>query len=174
MNEVLKIIELALRDLYLNDQILISRFTKERAINHWLAFYIDKHIRTNLEINYNVDVEYNRNITDELFDGNKNTNKKIINWTGDNLSGQETIPDIIVHKRGSNDYNHLCVEGNKEYKNKKSANKDFQKIIGLLNEPYNFEYGCIIEYLPNEDYFDVIIIKKVNQQYESEQIRVRK
>ena len=175
MIEVKKIIEQSLRDLYLNDNILINRYTKEESINHWLAIYIDKNIKNNLEFEYNVDVEYNRNVTDELFDRNRQiNNKKIVKWSVNDITWQEIIPDIIVHKRGSNENNYLCIEVKKEYQSRKSANVDLQKIIGLLNKPFDYKYGCIIEYKPEDEYFEVTIIRKVRQEYESELFFVEK
>ena len=175
MNEIKKIIEQSLKDLYLNDGILINRFTKEEAINHWLAIYIDKHVKNILKFNYHVDVEYNRNVTNGFFDRNgQNNSKKIIKWSGNDFTWQEIIPDIIVHKRGSNENNYLGIEAKKEYKNNKSANKDLQKIIGLLNEPYNYKYGCIVEYKPEEEYFNFTIIRKTNNDYLSEEFYLQK
>ncbi len=174
MDEIIKIIKKALNDLYLNDSILISRFTKEEAINHWLAIYLDKYISENSEFKYNVDVEYNRNITNEFFDENRQNNKKVIKWGVDGIKWKEIIPDIIAHKRGSNEYNYLCVEVKKKYKSNNAANKDLQKIIGLLNAPFNFKYGCIIEYLPDEEFFEIIIISKTNYDYQTERILINK
>jgi hypothetical protein len=175
MNEIKKIIEQSLKDLNLNDGILINRFTKEEAINHWLAIYIDKNVKNNLKVKYNVDVEYNRNVTTDFIDGNRQIyNKKIIKWTENNLSWKEIIPDIIVHKRGSNKLNYLCIEAKKKYINNDTANEDLNKILGLLAPPYNYKYGCTIEYLPEEDYFEIFIIKKAKQDYEYEHILLNK
>ncbi len=175
MEEVKKIIELALADLYENDRIIINRHTKEEAINHWLAIYINRRVKekTNLKFDYNVDVEYNRNVTGEFFDI-ATVNKKIIRSSIIGLACQEIIPDIIVHKRGSNQHNYLCIEAKKKYLGNKAKNKDLNKILGLLDAPFDYKFGSIIQYLPDEDFFEVVIIKKNNLDYEKEYLQIFK
>jgi hypothetical protein len=79
MHKIRRIIELALSEVYNNDSILINRSTKEESINHWLAIYIDSIIKekVKLKLDYNVDVEYNRDMTSEFFDGSAMNNKII-------------------------------------------------------------------------------------------------
>ena len=175
MEEVRKIIKLALADLYENDSIIINRYTKEEAINHWLAIYIDRRVKEkmNLKFDYNVDVEYNRNVTGEFFD-RATVNKKIIRSSIIGLSCQEVIPDIIVHKRGSNEHNYLCIEAKKKYLGSKAKNKDLNKILGLLDEPFKYDFGSIIQYLPSEDFFEVLIIRKNKLDYITENFQIFK
>ncbi len=171
MDEIFELIKNSLFELYNNDGILIDRNTKEESINHHLAIYIQKNIENkHPNTGYNVDVEYNRNITN-IFNGE--INKKII-WGGSNLNSKEIIPDIIVHKRGSNESNYLCIEAKKKYNSGKRASKDLNKILGLLESPYNYKYGCLIEYLPDEEFFEVIIIRKNLIDYESERRTIYK
>jgi hypothetical protein len=175
MHEIRGIIELALRELYNNDSILINRSTKEESINHWLAIYIDSIIKekVKLKLDYNVDVEYNRDVTGEFFDGSA-MNKKIIRRSTIELSFQEVIPDIIVHKRGSNEHNYLCIEAKKKYSGNRARNRDLNKILGLLEEPFKYSFGSIIQYLPGEDFFEVLIIRKNNLDYETENFQIFK
>jgi hypothetical protein len=161
-----EIISNSLKELYENDSILIDRQTKEESINHHLAKFVEKNINLKFQNTmYSVDVEYNRNITGSLFNGQIN---KIISWPENTLQIKEVIPDIIVHKRGSNESNYLCIEAKKKYNTGKRASKDLNKILGLLESPYNYKYGCLIEYLPDEEFFEVIIIRKNLIDYESE------
>jgi hypothetical protein len=175
MHKIRRIIELALSELYNNDSILINRSTKEESINHWLAIYIDSIIKekVKLKLDYNVDVEYNRDMTSEFFDGSA-MNNKIIRRSTIELSFQEVIPDIIVHKRGSNEHNYLCIEAKKKYSGNRARNRDLNKILGLLEEPFKYSFGSIIQYLPSEDFFEVLIIRKNKLDYITENFQIFK
>jgi DNA-directed RNA polymerase specialized sigma54-like protein len=172
MEEIKKIITKALETLYIDDAIIIDRSTKEECINHRLAIALDKALVKTAHKGLNVDVEYNRNFTknnESIFDKRSYPPKTI-------KIGEEVkviIPDIIIHKRGSNKDNLLCIEAKKEY-TATSEQKDYKKIIGLLNAPYNYSYGCLVEYQPAEEYFCFYIVRKNGLDYDSERINVNK
>ena len=178
MEEIKKIIENSLIELYEKNSILIDRYTKEEAINHWLAIYIDKNIRIAYpDSNYNVDIEYNRNVTNE---NEQRFFSKLIKYPKyfkkDDIVisiMKEIIPDIIVHKRGSNKNNLLCIEAKKNYRYANET-KDIQKILGLLDFPYNYSYGCLVEYSPDEEIFSFLIIRKNNLDYQTERFFINK
>lgn len=170
MDEVLEIMNTSLKHLFQEADILISRYTKEEAINHRLAVHIENNLKNiNLGFNHSVDVEYNRNVTNDnrLFQENNllMTPKIIRKKTIFGIENKEVIPDIIVHERGYNRNNFICIEAKKKYGHK-SKQKDLMKIFGLLENPYNYKFGCLVEYLPNENHFhyEIIIKRGVNFQ----------
>ncbi|MFZ4402029.1 MAG: hypothetical protein ACOYO1_18515 [Bacteroidales bacterium] len=178
MEKIKKVIENSLIELYNNDSILINRNTKEEAINHWLAIYIDKNIKIAYpKTLYNVDIEYNRNVTNDneqrFFSKTIMYPKYIEKRDIVIYTKTEIIPDIIVHQRGSNNHNLLCIEAKKNYNYAKESN-DIQKILGLLDIPYNYSYGCLVEYLPEEEIFAFLIIRKNNLDYQSERFFINK
>lgn len=183
MEEIRILLEKSLKELYLKDCILIDRNTKEECINHRLAIYIENIFREMVHLpnakttkTYSVDVEYNRNVTGlGLMSYNDNSqkilSKKII--AGEFSNAKEVIPDIIIHERGSNSNNFLCIEAKKRY-TAESEERDFTKINGLLNPPFNYKYGCLLEYLPDEEYFCFLLVKKTNQDYEIQRFFIDK
>ena len=56
-----------------------------------------------------------------------------------------------------------------EFKNK-NFEDDFNKSI----EKEFAKYGCIIEYLPGYEYFEITLIRQQNQDYEIEQVYLTK
>ena len=76
-----------------------------------------------------LDVEYNRNFYD----------KKTLYSFNDG-----TFPDMIIHKRNSNDFNFLVLEF-KTWWNKDNT-RDIQKISGFMdkNQCYCYKYGATI------------------------------
>ena len=106
-NTIEKILNAALDELYEKDQKLIFNeqfkgnrthcHSSERSIVHKYAIYFEKLIINELSNNceYCVDVEYNQNI-DRL---------KILTSRPNGA-----YPDMILHKRGTNDHNILVAE----------------------------------------------------------------
>jgi hypothetical protein len=130
----------SLKILIQRDLGIINNKVKEECINHRLACYLEKLINENPNNNlhYDVDLEYNKNY--------KNPKKIIVD---ENNNEKAIRPDIIIHKRDSND-NLIAFEIKKDYTNK----NDFQKIKGLVRQ-HNYSYGCLISYLPGKDYMRV-------------------
>lgn len=167
MKEIKELLKLSLQDLYRLDRILLDRAIKEECINHRFAIYLENHFKKDNKKIFSVDVEYNRNVTfNELphlvgFQPEKMVfNKKII--FSENENYKEVVPDIIIHERGSNRNNYLCLEAKKIYSSTKKRDKDLYKLVGLLNDPFNYQYACLLEYLPNGDYFYALLMYKEN------------
>lgn len=131
-NTIEKILNAALDELYEKDQKLIFNeqfkgnkthcHSSERSIVHKYAIYFEKLIINELNNNceYCVDVEYNQNI-DRL------------KTTPSRLNG--AYPDMILHKRGTNDHNILVAEFKTWWnKDKKEIDKDIKKIKDFLNK----------------------------------------
>jgi hypothetical protein len=121
-NEVKQAVASCLHILHQSDRALFVNDVSERAITHKLAEYLQAQFK-----DFNVDCEYNRNSCNGL------QNPKLLRLLADEKSkikekalGQHpnleeeihssvsTYPDIIVHRRLSNDHNLLVIEVKKE------------------------------------------------------------
>jgi hypothetical protein len=102
-----KAIKEALDRLLTADFDLLKYDANERSISHRLAVYLEP-----LFPGWNVDCEYNRDLDDI-----KRLELPIKKVRTDDLSAKTVYPDIIIHKRGS-DNNLLVIEM------KKSSNPD--------------------------------------------------
>ena len=98
LEEFLKVLKLALDMLYYKDQYLVNHKSEqhvkddehvsELSISHKLGHYLAL-----LITEYDVDCEYNRNKDDKKYMGESRIR-----------------PDIIIHKRGSNENNFVVIE----------------------------------------------------------------
>lgn len=131
---VKQIMELSLSRLVEKDNELIDRKVKEECINHRLAVYIDEYYRQFCgERNHcKVDLEYNKNL---------DNGKQVYVRTGNLI---KIRPDILLHKRGSNDNNLIAIETKKDW----FSRHDTEKIQALLKPPFKYCYGFIILYRP--------------------------
>ena len=144
----------ALNKLKDNEQSIIANDVSERAITHKLAEYLQLEFK-----NFHVDCEYNRNFEN----GPKAPkNIKVLN---DNLSTHirkkepaaehreqfykevSTYPDIIVHKRKTNEKNLLIIEVKKDTNNSNWAMDEIK--LNEFTKPkecngYGFEFGLHI------------------------------
>jgi hypothetical protein len=94
----------ALDELLIKDNDIIEIDINERTISHRLAIYLECHFPE-----WNVDVEYNRNHEDiKIIEDGKKL-KKILNIDPNDTNGTTVYPDIIVHKRKTNE-NLLVIE----------------------------------------------------------------
>ena len=151
--KIKQIIFKSLEKLILKDNLIIVKKIKEECINHRFAIYLEDKLEEflseqNIRELISVDLEYNKNYNNPkklLIDGNENS--------------KAIRPDIIVHQRDTNDNNLIVIEAKKGYPNK----NDIFKIKGLLNSPYNYNLGFLVSYLPEKDYLNVKIVKKIRQ-----------
>lgn len=151
LDEIKQVVEHSLSDLFNKDLILLQNDVSERAITHKLAEYIQKRIPY-----LHVDCEYNRDAT------RNNTSPKLIyikektkeevhkaidNDDDDVLISISTYPDIIVHRRGTNDRNLLVVEVKKK-NSRVGSEHDKLKLYAFTQKSnrnlYNFTYGVFI------------------------------
>ncbi len=151
-NETLLFLKQGLSNLWLKDSKLILKSAKEEAINHRLAKYLEDELSDTQNNGLNVDLEYNS-------DGEGK--KKIrIKRKFTNIR-----PDIIFHIREINENNFLAIE----VKINKTSTHDRNKLIGLMQPPYNYKYGAAISCMPKKDHFVVIFFYTyLNYIYERE------
>ncbi len=164
MESVKRALNRAIDNLRGNEQKIIANNVSERTITHKLAEYLQQEFPS-----YNVDCEYNRNfeegenkpksitlLRDSAVKFQKAISKEISNSSSSNetqalLERSRTIityPDIIVHKRLSNESNKLIVEVKKSNCNNKGALVEFDKsklkaFTSDLNG-YSFDYGVFL------------------------------
>ncbi len=135
----------SLIELINHDEDLIRRNVKEECINHKFALYLERFLEQLVEYHdlYHVDIEYNKNYIDP--------EKCIIDEYNNRISIR---PDIIIHNRFSNQNNLIAFEIKKSY----TSRRDYLKIRGLMRNPYNYSYGCLLSYLPEREYFLIKIL----------------
>lgn len=112
----------------------------ERAITHRLAMYLEPLF---CKKNYNVDVEYNR-MRDEYhqLDDVGNIIGKRINFEMSGEGSRYVYPDIIIHKRDSN--NNLIVIEVKMAWNNRKRNLDYKKLNEYV-EQIGYKFGIYLE-----------------------------
>lgn len=116
LKEAKKLLEEAIAKLIAEDSWLLSQDLSEQSISHKLAEHLQKMLP-----DFNVDCEYNGNI--EQGNGRKSINilKEQLNNLGllrdrkrDDIEKEFTtravFPDIIIHRRGTNENNYIIVE----------------------------------------------------------------
>lgn len=127
-------IDEAIDKLYKNDSHLIrcvneedksknKYHVSERSIVSRFGIYFEE-CRLKFFSEYDLDIEYNRDIYDCK-----------------RLAGKPVIPDLILHKRGTNENNLLVLEF-KTWWNR-DQNNDINKIKGFKKE-YGYRYGAVI------------------------------
>lgn len=137
--ETLQFINGGLSTLWTRDNRLIVRRAKEEAINHRLARYLEDGLISKGVAELDVDVEYNSD-----GEGKKKIRIK--------KRYRNVRPDVIFHRRETNERNFLAIE----LKIDRTTSHDRDKLIGLMQPPYNYKYGAAISCLPKHNYFRVI------------------
>lgn len=123
----------ALAELKRKDAHLLEVDSSERSISHALAVRIWEKISL---LGYNVDCEYNRDRDDV-----KRLKLSIVQTNSDDFEAKTVFPDIIIHRRGTNDYNLLVIEMKKYGGNTKY---DAEKIQAYIDE-LGYKFGLLLE-----------------------------
>ncbi|MEA5107114.1 MAG: hypothetical protein VB010_07145 [Sphaerochaeta associata] len=114
----------ALDNLYIHDLYLIRNKVNERSIVNRFSIYFQEKLSQNGYADYNLDVEYNKDHSNL---------KRTINFP------RGTYPDVIVHKRGSNEYN-LCIIEFKPWW-RSNTDRDILKLRDFSNQEGDYGYG---------------------------------
>lgn len=126
-------VKASLRKLRKHDKYLLDNNLNERTITYKLATYIQEEFQ-----DFNVDCEYNR--FDDLVKRIE-VPKYNVNW--DDTEARTIFPDIIVHKRGTQENNLLVIEIKKS-SNSDSGIIDRMKLKALIKYPYNYKFGLFL------------------------------
>lgn len=149
------ILDKALKKLYEKDSYLLKNDCHERSITHKLAEYLQELLPDlNVDCEYNLDIDNDGKrkkwISPEVVEEIKKEiqqTKRSLNADNSNLSeeieklSQNFYPDIIVHKRGSNDKNILVIEAKK---GTADGDLDIKKLKALTNQEGEMHYRYLL------------------------------
>lgn len=143
LNDTKNRFERALRLLLSKDEYLLEKNISERSISHRLALYL-----TGLFRLFDVDCEYNGDIENESLRKSLDISRDImidlaVRSIGDNDT-YNIFPDIIIHKRGSNEKNHLIIEIKKNNTSPKQREYDLIKLKAFTSQ-YHYKLGIYLE-----------------------------
>ena len=132
-------VDKALDLLYEKDLDLIKRDVNERTITQHLALYLGQCFS---EWEFHIDCEYNRNYTEPKY---LNLSIADINILEGGLDSKDTdartvYPDIIMHKRDSNDENLLVIEAKKENPSNILESLDIKKLKAFTSKRNEYKY----------------------------------
>lgn len=129
--KLISIVNKTLDDLYINDKYLLEKDASERNIVFHFGRYFINNLKESMDFkDYNVDYEYNRDVF------NEREYKEIIYEN----KQQRIFPDIILHKRGTNEENILAIEFKKRT-NTNERKGDYFKLRALTDSKYKFKYS---------------------------------
>lgn len=145
-----KLLNDAIFDLYEFDLYLIRHMEKsgnetenihssERSIVTKYGTYLQNRIKNSIFENYNIDCEYNRNIG------------SIKTYHSYNGEIHACCPDIIIHKRGTNDDNLLAIEVKTWWNTNTKHDEDKLRHFTNQTSDYRYEYGLSITFGKDED-----------------------
>ena len=135
---LLKLVDDTLNELYSKDRYLFDNNVREESIVTRFYYNFRKRLEDN-GLNYDVDNEYNCDILNER-------GYKEIFYEG---RYKEIIPDMIIHKRGTNDKNVVAIEFKKKWNYDKKSRKidDYKlKVLTDLSLHYKYRYGLFIDF----------------------------
>lgn len=137
------------KQFYRHDHYFMEHDLNERTMTDSLASYIRPQIRLWYRFHsYNTDCEYNRNMDEPKRGHYYNEMYNRPSENGDPI----LIPDIIVHKRGSNEHNLIVIEAKKVGARQQDINYDFMKLEYMTSpySEYHFKYGFWVEIAPRQ------------------------
>jgi hypothetical protein len=162
IEEIYYKLEIAIESLFSNDNWLLEKDLSERSISHKLAEYLQP-----LFLDYNVDCEYNGDIDREKPEENQLGRKRISALWSDldeyKLLSKEELeseterelverlvyPDIIIHRRGTNEFN-LCIIEVKKSTSQVPYNYDRIKLRAYTTNYYgnlNYKVGYFVKFV---------------------------
>jgi hypothetical protein len=115
-----------------NDSLLLEININERTLSGRLAFYLQEEFS---KCDYDVDCEYNR------FNDDIKRLPQSEPIESNDTKGKTIFPDIIIHKRGTQENNLCLIEIKKE--NNSDIKRDIEKLTKLTTKDggYHYDYG---------------------------------
>lgn len=177
----------AVSTLIHNDSDMILKGVNERTITSRLGYYLQ-----DLFPDRHVDCEYNLNKDDNSLrktwsqiheDDLKSVFKDIKNLKlelNDIVKTERKIkelskkinsyfyPDIIVHRRNSNDFNEIVIEAKKNHNSTELDRKKINYLLGInrTNNNFNYRLGCILKVIvgnqDNSKRIEIYFMQKEN------------
>jgi hypothetical protein len=165
---IIEKIEIAIDELFSNDSWLLEKDLSEKSITHKLAEYIQP-----LFLDYNVDCEYNGDVGRDNPEEDLLGRKRIAALTEDLIElgllnpirhkdlleqdYQERLvyPDIIIHKRGTHEFN-LCIIEVKKSTSAIPYSYDRLKLKCYTSAVRNLNYqlGIFIKFVTRTEHID--------------------
>lgn len=131
--QIEEIIKYAVQQVIANDAVLIDLDVSERVI----MFHLARYIREKTPIEFHVDCEYNRHLKDIK---NLTYLKNTLGVEG----SHKVIPDILIHKRGSDDSNILVAELKKFGASSNDVASDKRRLNEFKGKSYSYSYAVQI------------------------------
>lgn len=129
--ELLNFVDTALERVYKYHEYLINNQVHERSIVFWFGVYLHELLQHEGKeyAEFNLDFEYNKNHINP---------KRTVNFP------DGTYPDILLHKRGSNEHNLLIVEFKTWWE--PDNKRDLMKLRDFAHPDgdYKYKYGLSI------------------------------
>lgn len=138
--EVCQAVTDALDRVIVEDTDLLRLDVHERSITHRLGMYLQETVNES----WDVDVEYNRIGADGY------VTKRLPEEMLRGKSQGTVYPDVIIHRRGSEDDNLLVIEAKKSGN---SSEGDQQKVRAYMQH-LGYDYGLFVRFDAGQD-FDV-------------------
>lgn len=138
IDELDKLVHLALRKVYLDDKYLVDNSVHERAIVFRFGLYFSDLLKSSIFAEYILDFDNNK------INKEPNTNGELKN---------RMIPDIVLHKRDEINSKILILEFKCEWnKNDKAKTKDWYRLKKFTNQngEYKFQLGIYCEFWSGE------------------------
>ncbi|ACT51688.1 hypothetical protein [Methylovorus glucosotrophus] len=134
--QVNEILEYAIQQLMRNDAELLEVDVSERAV----MFHLGRYIREKTPVEFDVDCEYNRHLTDI----------KKLTYLKRQLEIEnihEVFPDILIHRRNTDAQNIAVIEIKKHGQ---CLASDFRKLSAFKEEPYLYTFAIqVVIGVPN-------------------------
>jgi len=124
--------------VYENDSDLLVRNNHEITISSKLAQYLFNEFKE-----YNVDCEYDKHIDQEKYNTELNQNIR---------------PDIIIHKRGTDENNLVYIEIKTDH-NRESRIFDLEKIKSMTKQVNKYKLGLFIDFNREKENSNIIFFK---------------
>lgn len=132
--EIYEKVKAALMTFFKEDKVLLDKNTSERSISHKLA----EHLQQQFPL-LKVDCEYNRH-EDAI---KKLQYGHVESITPDDLEAKTVFPDVVVHKRGSDERNLLVIEIKKSISGQHHG-PDLEKLKAFTGNQYRYEVGLFL------------------------------
>ena len=143
--ELFKLVNNALKRVYKHHEYLIKNQVHERSIVFWFGVYLYELLQHKEKeyAEFNLDFEYNKNHSNP---------KKTENFP------DGTYPDILLHKRGSNEHNLLIIEFKTWWSPDNS--RDLMKLKDFTRPDGKYKYKCGLSIIFGKDKATIIPLQK--------------
>jgi len=158
--EILAKLISAIHEFTQDDGELLNLDANERSISHKLAEHLQRHFS-----DLKVDCEYNRHGNDVKRLQYPHTYPKgPIKW--DDLDAKTVFPDIVIHKRGTDECNRLVIEIKKS-NSAPDFRIDEEKLQAFTKDQYNYQLGILLLADVKEKKINVLHIYKQGEEVTS-------